>query len=302
MAQKDIALRELEKHEDVFADIVQIFLLKNRLKIHTGELLDMRRESGFVGDDDHLTEQNRDLIKRWQINDNRAVLIGIENQSKIDYGMSLRIQGYDGLSYKTQYSQIVAQNRYYSSTDKAFPVITLVLYTGFTQKWPKRKHLSDNLNIHPSIRPYITDTRLFVRDLAWLSLKVIRSFKSDFKYVLKMLRQLRLKGTYRPRKTDILKHPYDFFLVWRAFVNDSKISDYITPSLKSKKDFTMCEYLDSIEKKGKKDGIMQRTQEVSLIFNYLKSIGKIETLGDILNSTRKFNAMLRKAQTCSIES
>ena len=47
---------------------------------------------------------------------------------------------------------------------------------------------------------------------------------------------------------------------------------------------------------------MQRTQEVSLIFNYLKSIGKIETLGDILNSTRKFNAMLRKAQTCSIES
>ena len=69
----------------------------------------------------------------------------------------------------------------------------------------------------------------------------------------------------------------------------------------------MCEYLDSIEKRGekreKKDGIIQRTQEVSLIFNYLKSIGKIEALGEILNSTRKFNMMLKKAQNaCFIDS
>ena len=65
----------------------------------------------------------------------------------------------------------------------------------------------------------------------------------------------------------------------------------------------MCEFLDYIEKRGekrgKKEGRKQNTQEIALIFDYLQSIGKVDTLGTILKSTRKFNAALKKSARLS---
>lgn len=94
---------------------------------------------------------------------------------KPDKFMPLRVIGYDGAAYRNQLNEKLK--------NKCYPVITLVLYFGTKRRWKRYKSLKEVMNIPVDLEPFITDYKINVFELAWLTDEQINSFTSDFRYV-----------------------------------------------------------------------------------------------------------------------
>lgn len=73
--------------------------------------------------DEVLKERERDIFKLWK----KSILLGIENQSRIEKDMIFRVLLYDGISYINQ-------------KGNKKPIITIVLYYG-KERWDKHKNI-----------------------------------------------------------------------------------------------------------------------------------------------------------------
>ena len=102
------------------------------------DLVDTSARSQFKSDDGVLHEQERDVVKRWKHGKIVIALLGLENQTKPDENMPLRVFSYEGASYKSQLLD-EEENHFY-------PVITLVLYFG-KQRWEKARSLYEKLEV-----------------------------------------------------------------------------------------------------------------------------------------------------------
>ena len=109
-------------------------------------------------------------------------MFGFENQTKKDKFMPFRIIGYDGAGYR---GQLIEENA------KVYPVITLVLYFGTESKWTKPVSLKESLDIDDRLEKFVSDYKINVFNLAWLTDEQINSFKSDFRIVAEYLRAMR---------------------------------------------------------------------------------------------------------------
>ena len=110
----------------------------------------------------------RDLLSKATIKyDNETkktyIILGIENQSKIDYKMVIRVMGYDYFTYNDQIEDIenstkngkIKVGKGFGKKTKLIPVITLVIYYG-TKKWDGAKDLYSLLDINnEELKKYI---------------------------------------------------------------------------------------------------------------------------------------------------
>ena len=291
MRDKDIALRELEHHNDVYAEIVRVLALKNRLQTDLSELLDMKATTGYRSGKRELRDQTRDCVKLWIKQDTPIAIIGIENQSDIDAFMPIRVYNYDSVDEKIGMIHYLEAQKTNQPCIKPVPAMTIVLYFGIKQKWRKPLTLSDCIDIPRELSPYIANHRILVVNLAWISPKTIKKLKSDIRIVVEMLRQLRLKKEFKLKPGDIVKHPYDLAMVLYAFTKDQRFLDYFNPKM-NETEMDMCEFLDKIENKGKKEGV----KETGIIWKYLKSIGAESKFDKIFENRRFYLKMLRQAK------
>ena len=146
MAEKDMIEKTLEGYNDVFADIVNGLLFGGEPLIDEKSLVDAAPASMYKIDGD-VHEEERDVAKYW-VNQGEKVnvrisLLGMENQTKYDPDMPLRVMGYDGAAYRAELS---GKERY--------PVVTLVLNFS-SRRWGKAKSLYDCLHIPKELRPYV---------------------------------------------------------------------------------------------------------------------------------------------------
>ena len=95
MGEQDITEKILESYNDVFADIVNVFLFNGEQIIRPDELVDQAPRSAYKADG-QLREIERDVAKRWIKSNIRIACIGFENQTNPDASMPLRVFGYDG--------------------------------------------------------------------------------------------------------------------------------------------------------------------------------------------------------------
>ena len=139
MAEKDIAEKILESYNDVFADIINVFVFNGRQVVKSESLRDALLTSQYKMDG-KLREQERDVAKFWDNKNIRLVMLGLENQSIIDKDMPLRVMGYDGAAYRNQLNmdeEVESKNgKKYRKRNPRYPVITLVLHFGM-KKWKK---------------------------------------------------------------------------------------------------------------------------------------------------------------------
>ena len=70
--------------------------------ISPDELVEVDARSQFKADDGVLHEQERDVVKRWKHGKIVIALLGLENQTKPDANMPLRVFSYEGANYKSQ--------------------------------------------------------------------------------------------------------------------------------------------------------------------------------------------------------
>jgi hypothetical protein len=194
VGEKDIAEKTLEAYNDVFADIVNVLLFDGRRLVDEDALEDRGTHSSYKVDG-RLRELGRDVAKVWKDGIIRLACIGIENQTKTDKYMPLRIVGYDGAEYRTQYE----------TKGEKYPVVTFILYFGTDVKWADEIHLKDCLDIPDELRAYVSDYTVKVFSVAYLPQETVDKFTSDFGVVAEYFVQKRTQPHYTPSPRK-LKH------------------------------------------------------------------------------------------------
>ena len=244
MAEKDMTEKTLEAFNDVFADIVNGLLFQGKQVIDEQSLTDAQPFSMYKADDG-LHEQERDVSKYWNSEREtkarvRIALLGIENQTKYDKDMPLRVMGYDGASYRAELQQKVR-----------YPVITLVLYFG-KEPWGRNRSLYDVMDIPKGLESCVSDYRINVFEIARMPEEAIEYFHSDFRIVADYFIRSRENPDYRPSDPEKFRHVDEVLKLMAAITQDDRFTEMA--EMEGGKPENMCEVLDRAEARGEARG------------------------------------------------
>lgn len=271
MGVKDITEKNLEELDDVFADIINVLLFKGERLVQEDELEADTTKSMFKTDG-KIHEQERDVSKFWKNGEIRISILGIENQTKQDSDMPLRVISYDGASYKQQLLNEKQKKRY--------PVTTIVLYFGTDKKWNTSKSLYDCFEIPEKLKPFVNNYKINVFNIAWLSEKTIEMFKSDFKLIAQYFRIKRLNKKYTGSK-EKLQHANETLKMFSALTGDDTFEKVYNENHLEKGGVTMCDVVERIRNEGRVQGRAegQENAREEMILNLLESnAGSIEQI------------------------
>lgn len=249
--EKDITQKTLERYNDVFADIINV-LLFNGERVVTEDSLTDALPGSTLKMDGRIRTQYRDIAKYWHNSKIKLSMFGLENQTKPEKRMPLRVFGYDGTEY-------VKQAKKENSKEVLYPVITLVLYFGYNSRWNQPKSLFELLEIDERIKPYVNDFKINLFEIAYLDREKIDMFKSDFWILADYLYQMRVNKKYAPGDA-VIEHVDELLMLMSAMTNDYRFEETIN-EVKGKENVTMCEVLDRVEArgiaKGREEGIKE---------------------------------------------
>ena len=210
MGQKDIAEKRLEDYNDIFADIVNALLFDGEQVVKEDELETETAKNTYTVEQ-KIHEIERDVAKNWKNGTIRIALLGLENQTEPDLYMPLRVLCYDGASYRVQLTK--------EGQKPCYPILTLVLYTGFEKHWDKPTNLVNCIDIDERLKPYINDYKINVIELAWLSDEQIMKFKSEFRNFVELLRDRRM-GRDSQYSLIKLTHVHELLQLMRVMTGD----------------------------------------------------------------------------------
>ena len=286
--EKDITQKALEMYNDVFADIINVLLFNGESVVTEDSLTDVLQES-ILKIDGRIRAQYRDIAKYWYNSKIKLSMFGLENQTKPEKLMPLRIFGYDGAEY-------VKQAKKENSKEVIYPVITLVLYFGYNSRWNQPKSLFELLEIDEMIKPYVNDFKMNLFEIAYLDREKIDMFKSDFWILADYLYQMRVNKDYVASDT-VIEHVDELLMLMSAMTKDYRFEDTIN-EVKGKEHVTMCEVLDRVEARGREEGIKEGIKEgtvnilISLVNDGILSIADAAKRADM--SEERFRGYIER--------
>ena len=245
MNGKDITQKMLERYNDVFADIVNVLLFNGKKIVDEDALTDTPVDSALKIDGE-IHSQDRDVAKYWKNSQINIALFGLENQTVPDKLMPMRVIGYDGAEYK---KQVLEKNRY----KKKYPVITLVLYMGYDRNWKYSNSLLDLLEVDENLKPYVSDYRINVFEIAFLDREKIELFKSDFRMLADYLYQMRTTNSYKGDESNI-KHVDEILMLMSAMSGFKNVENIIKVA-HERKVSNMKGFFELAEEKGLERGL-----------------------------------------------
>ena len=273
MGEKDIAEKNLEALNDVFADIVNVLLFNGNRLMKENELEADTKDSQFKADG-QLHEQERDVSKLWKNGEVRISIIGFENQTVQDYKMPLRVISYDGASYKKQLLD--------ADLKKNYPVATLVLYFGYKEHWTVPKNLYSCFTVPKELKPYVNDYMINVFEIAFLDEKTINMFQSDFKFVAQYFRAKRLNNNYIPT-TEEIKHADELTKMFTALTGDKYFEMAYNEAILNKQGgITMCDIVQGFVNEGRIEGRNEGKAELVKKMLDAKLVSE-QQIADLLN-------------------
>ena len=178
----------------------------------------------------------------------RIAFLGLENQSEADRYMSLRTFGYDGLEYRNQLRNL-------KPGEKPAPVITLVLYFGYKHHWNEPLTLLEALDVPEMFRPFVTDAKINLYEIAWQSREQVNMFQSDFRVVADYFVQMRENGNYQPSHEQ-LKHIQEVLQLLNVMDQDHRfeLKQNESKDSEEKEAKTMSEWLSKVITEGENRG------------------------------------------------
>ena len=203
MPDIDSLSKELFRDSHVFADAINGHFFHGEQVVKPESLSDMDPTEvvlpGTAGTD-ATQEYRRDLLKLLTCKkdgDTTYAIVGIEEQTNIDYSMPARVWLYDAMTLdrevraRKNYNRTHRKeevNRHFTSKllpgDRVNAVITLVVYLSDT-RWDGPRRISDLVNPIPEgLVPYFNDYRLNLLCPNDLTIEEIHRFKSDLAAVL----------------------------------------------------------------------------------------------------------------------
>ena len=280
MQEKDITQKMLERHNDVFSDIVNVLLFGGKKVVEEETLFDAVTDS-VLKIDKKVRIQDRDVAKYWKDSQINIALLGIENQTTPNKLMPFRVISYDGTEYGKQ-------SRTENIDKKKYPVISLVLYLGFEQKWLYPKNLLGIIDVDEKLRPYVNDYKINLFEIAYLDRETIDSFTSDFWILADYLYQMRVNKNYVADKKSI-GHIEELLMLMSAMTGDKRFEEIIDEANK-KEVVNMCEVLDIVEARGIEKG----ADIISRLNTILAKEGDLDKIIKANTDKRYRNELLKK--------
>ena len=267
----------LADYNDVFADIVNAYFSismeeeENKFQKVTPETLKDTRSKSIYKADKTIHEQERDVVKLWETEGVVICLLGLENQTDIDYDMPLRIFGYEGADYR---KQLLNKN------NEPYFVITIVLYYGTEKRWTAPLDLFGRIKFPDMFRPFVNNCKVNLLELAWLTDEQASFFKSDFRYVVDYLRQVRMKKDYEPVDGEV-KHADELLKLMYVLTGDQsfeRAKNRVKIQQEKGEKIMIKSFLKEAEEKGFAKGIAQGISQ-----GILQGIsqGRLEMIRDI---------------------
>lgn len=274
MGKKDITQKVLEANNDVFADIFNALLFGK--DIIDKDLLEMGATS--LVDESQMC---RDVCRIYKKKALKILSLGIENQTKKDNLIPLRVMGYD-------YCEYIRQCKEKSSVAIPFlyPSITIVLNFSNTF-WKKPTSLYECMSISNELLPYVNDYKVHIINMAFLSDDEIERLTSDFKMVSMILRDARNEKIIPENYNYILKHENDTLKMITAVLDDDRYEKAYREIKREngKEEIKMCKAIDNLIEEGRVEGRIEST--IDAIRNMLADGIKNDKIILYLNCTEE---------------
>lgn len=293
MGEPDIALKKYFSDKKRLADIFNYYCYDGREEIRPEELETKDRISNILisgkGKKKYPVERIRDVLAVAQRNGTVLLLLGIENQNAIDYGMPIRHMVYDALTYANQIEDKAKQKKKesgqtettgsefmsgFSKGDKLTPILTLVIYYG-RKPWDGPRNLEDMLDmkcVPPEIQSYI-QSQYALNLLEARTIRDYEKFHSDIREVFRILscdddRKKMRQIIEQDRNYHCLAH--DAADAIATLTASNEIMNY---SNKRKGEVDMCKAIQDMIEEGRQEGIQQGIQ-IFILDNMEENVAK----------------------------
>ncbi len=234
MGDKDLCEKALFGFNDVFADVCNGVIFNVPGKVKPEDLQPYPTES-LVLEDSSATHGFRDVAKVYRRNGINLLLVGLENQTKVDYQMVARVMLADARHYMNMSERSKRPDRRKANNRRRrsrralsklqnnhqntrFPVVTYVLYFGYKRRWTGPRSLHEWLGLSPEFKDLVNDYKIHVIEVAWLPKAVRERLTGDFRILADALYELRTTGRIKGDGRKI-RHK-ELFAVLRAITGN----------------------------------------------------------------------------------
>lgn len=170
----DTILKEFWRDNSRFADLFNAVLFQGRTVICPNELEESDTDLSSVlqlNDHTETVQKILDVVKK-RVNGIDFVILGLENQQRIHFGMPLRIMLGDAFGYLKEYQEVAKKNKTqghwdgpdeflsgFRKEDRLHPMVTICLYYG-EREWDGPHSLVDMLKVPEELRPVVNDYKM----------------------------------------------------------------------------------------------------------------------------------------------
>ena len=207
MSTTDTVTKEFISDNEVFADVVNFLIFDGEKVVTPDSLVEMDSTSVAVpyGTDNTGTpvQKERDVVKNVtckMYSDMVFAIVGIENQTSINYAMPVRNMLYDALTYTGQVEKAGKSYRkekvklsgaeflsHFKKEDKLIPVITLVINFS-PDKWEAPVSLYEMIDFKSDIlKKFVPDYWINVIEPASLTKGQLKKFTTGFREVMECI-------------------------------------------------------------------------------------------------------------------
>lgn len=204
MGRIDTITKKYMSNNKKFADVFNYFIYGGKQVIAPEELMEKdTTELGVLLDENgiYTKQRYRDILKRCIIKKDDIstyILLGIENQTEINYVMPVRNMLYDALNYTSQVEVIVKKHKEckdlnkaeflsgFTEHDKIEPVITVVVYFG-GDEWNAPRSLYDMFSTkNIELLKFVNDYKINL--IVPNEIKDTENFHTDFRHVVNFIK------------------------------------------------------------------------------------------------------------------
>jgi len=208
MSTIDTVTKEFISDNEIFADVVNFLVFGGRKVVTPDSLVEMDSTSVAVpyGTECSGTpvQKERDVVKNVtckMYSDMVFAIVGIENQTNINYAMPVRNMLYDALTYTGQVEKAGKSYRkekvklsgeeflsHFRKDDKLIPVITLVINFS-PDKWDAPMSLHEMIDFKSDeLKEFVQDYRINVIEPASLTKEQLKKFTTGFREVMECIK------------------------------------------------------------------------------------------------------------------
>ena len=185
MKKKNEEKMQLEEYPEVFADIVNVLIFDGENVVKPEELSDIptlpKKRNKF----------EHQVSKVWKAGHLRFSYLAFEKPVNFNRYIPLCSIGYDGKLYEDELKTA-------KSTSELYPVINIVLYLGYENRWNAPLSLNKCFNMPKRLQSYLSDYKTNLFEVAWLSDETVAKFQSDFRFIAEYCTQAQKKVLWEP--------------------------------------------------------------------------------------------------------